>query len=331
MQIHSNATTNPKQRAAIQGDSRSCRSVAAQYCVSVATIHRWKQRKETKETRDRSCRPQTIHSAFAPEEEQMILSLRESGLALDSLLETVEVVLPQVRRASLHRLLVRHGRSRLPACAQQATGEIGTFKEYGPGYLHIDCFYLPRLAGVKRYCFVAIDRATRLVYLGVYEHKDKEAATDFLGQCLAFYPFTIAKILTDNGREFTLSGFKNRWGTKTSKEHPFDVLCVQEGIEHRTTKPYTPKTNGMVERANGLIKEGTTKKNRYADAKQMTTDLDLWLSTYNFYRTHSRLGRKTPYEAVCAWYDKQPELFRGKPDSLIPYRDKLKCSQTRET
>ena len=40
----------------------------------------------------------------------------------------------------------------------------------------------------------------------------------------------------------------------------------------------------MVERANGLIKEGTTKKNRYADAKQMTADLDLWLSTDNFYR-----------------------------------------------
>ena len=246
MQIHSNATTNPKQRAAIQSDSRPCRSAAAQYCVSIATVHRWKQRKETEETRDRSCRPQTIHYAFAPEEEQMILSLREKGLPLDSLLEAVEVVLPQVRRASLHRLLVRHGKNRLPPRQQQETGEIGTFKEYGPGYLHIDCFYLPRLEGVKRPCFVAIDRATRLVYLAVYEHKDKEAATDFLKQCLAFYPFRIAKILTDNGREFTLSGFKNRWGTKTSKEHPFDVLCQQEGIEHRTTKPYTPLSHKCV-------------------------------------------------------------------------------------
>lgn len=87
----------------------------------------------------------------------------------------------------------------------------------------------------------------------------------------------------------------------------------------------------MVERANGLIKEGTTKKHRYSDAKQMIADLDLWVSTYNFYRKHSRLSRKTPYEAVCAWYDKQPELFRDKPDGLILYRDKLKCSQTNET
>jgi transposase len=123
MHIHSNATTNLKQRAAIQSDSRSYHCIAAQHCVSVATIHRWKQRKEARETRDRSCRPQTIRLAFSPEEEHMVLSLREKGLALDSLLETVEVVLPKVRRASLHRLLVRHGKSRLPPRQQQETGE----------------------------------------------------------------------------------------------------------------------------------------------------------------------------------------------------------------
>ena len=40
----------------------------------------------------------------------------------------------------------------------------------------MDCFYLPKLEGKKRYCFVAIDRATRLAYLAVYAHKNKEAA-----------------------------------------------------------------------------------------------------------------------------------------------------------
>jgi len=47
------------------------------------------------------------------------------------------------------------------------------------------CFYLPKLDAKKRYCFVAIDfvaidRATRLAFLAVYENKDKKAATDFL-------------------------------------------------------------------------------------------------------------------------------------------------------
>jgi hypothetical protein len=57
--------------------------------------------------------------------------------------------------------------------------------DYGPGFVHMGCFYLPKLDAKKRYCFVAIDfvaidRATRLAFLAVYENKDKKAATDFL-------------------------------------------------------------------------------------------------------------------------------------------------------
>jgi hypothetical protein len=165
----------------------------------------------------------------------MVLWMRRNGqLPLDDLLEAAQEVRPHLRRSSLHRLLVRQGCNRLPKKEQQDTGQSGTFKEYGPGYLHpgylhlgylhlgylhVDCFYLPKLEKQKHYCFVAIDRATRLatrlVYLGVYEHKNyehknKEAATDFLAHCLEFYPFKIEKILTDNGREFTLATFKNR-------------------------------------------------------------------------------------------------------------------------
>jgi transposase InsO family protein len=55
----------------------------------------------------------------------------------------------------------------------------------------------------------------------------------------------------------------------------------------------------MVERTNGLIKEGTTKQHIYQNAKQMKADLlkaDLqrWLVHYNFYRRHRRIGRITP-------------------------------------
>ena len=77
----------------------------------------------------------------------------------------------------------------------------------------------------------------------------------------------------DNGREFTFSTFKNRWGSNTKTTHSFEQLCLQQGIEHHKTKPYTPKTNGMVGCANGLIKQGTTKLHRYKNAQQMKTDL----------------------------------------------------------
>ena len=46
-------------------------------------------------------------------------------------------------------------------------------------------------------------------------------------------------MLTDRGSCFTADGF--------------EAACQKLGVEHRKTRPYTPKTNGMVERFNGRI------------------------------------------------------------------------------
>lgn len=325
MHIHSNATTNKKQRerligSAREGSRKPCRALAEEMAVSPATVHCWQHRTSPE---DRSCRPLEVQYAFDADEQSLILSLREKGLPLDDLADAVQQVLPEATRSSVYRLLRRNGKSRLPRREQQETGQTdgcGQFKDYGPGFVHVDCFYLPKLEGQKRYCFVAIDRATRLCFLAVYENKDKKAATGFLKKCLAFFPFRIQKVLTDNGREFTLKAFKNRWGSRTKKEHDFDLLCQQEGIEHRTTKPYTPKTNGLVERMNGLTKEATTKAHRYQTPQQMWDDLHGWFVRYNFCRKHRRIGNKTPYEAALAWYEKDPILFIREPTALLAYR-----------
>jgi transposase InsO family protein len=331
MRYHSNATTNQNQRVAIGHSQKSRRQLAQQYHVSVGTIQRWVQRDSPA---DRSSSPKRIRYALEADEERLTLFLRQQGLSLDAVSDTLLELLGRCVRSSVHRLFVRHGLGRLPKQEQQPTGEPGAFKEYGPGFLHIDCFYLPKLQGQRQYCFVAIDRATRLVFLLVYERKDKAAASDFLGHVRRFFPFRIEKLLTDNepdasrlnGREFTLKGFKNRYGTKVTTEHPFEQQCVQAGIEHRTTRPYTPKTNGMVERANGRIKADTTKQNRYETIQQMKADLHRWFVLYNFCWSHRRIGRKTPYQAAGDWFDKEPERFIRKPTKLLRYR--LQCSGT---
>lgn len=91
------------------------------------------------------------------------------------------------------------------------------------------------------YLYVAIDRATRLLYVEIHEDKKAATAAQFLENVLDFYPFLIEKILTDNGREFTL---KNHLGNKDSDlKGAFDLVCERHDIEHRTTLPAHPWTN----------------------------------------------------------------------------------------
>jgi transposase InsO family protein len=322
MHTHSNATTNKKQRLRIRASDQTCRALAEELSVSPATVCVWRHRDSPE---DKSCKPQEPAYAFGEAEEALIVSLRRKGLSLDDLVDAVRVPLPGAARATVHRVLVRHRVSRLAQLRERETDPAegalkNTFKEYGPGFVHMDCFYLPQLDGTRRYCFVAIDRATRLSYLAVYENKDAASAADFFKRCLVFFPFRISKLLTDNGREFTLKGFRNRWGNRVHTKHALSALCEAWGIEHRTTRPYTPKTNGMVERMNGLTKEATVKARRYATAQEMADDLHRWFVQYNFCRPHRRIGNRTPYEAALSWYERDPTIFIREPTALLAYR-----------
>jgi hypothetical protein len=93
-------------------------------------------------------------------------------LPLDDLLAVVrEFLNPQVSRSGLDCCLRRHGAGNLRALKpREPKPAQGTFKVYEPGYLHIDIKYLPQMAdeSARRYLFVAIDRATRWVFVRIY-------------------------------------------------------------------------------------------------------------------------------------------------------------------
>jgi hypothetical protein len=78
-------------------------------------------------------------------------------------------------------------------------------------------------------------------------------------------------------------------------------------------KPSAPKTNGMVERANGIIKSNTILREQHACKEEMKTHLMKFLVFYLLYRIpgslKKELGVKTAFEAVEKWYELKPELF----------------------
>ena len=317
MQIyHTNAVTNIHIRSSIHTSNLSLEDLSLQYTISKNCVSKWRSRSFTS---DASSCPKNITYALNDLQKALILSIRSSSwLALDEIHEMVNTdPLVPISRSSIYRTLVKHKLNAIPLEKKELAKK---FKEYDPGYLHIDVTYLPKFDGVKYYLYVAIDRATRLIYYKVYKNKTTKNASDFLLLCKDFFPFYISHVLTDNGLEFTNKLIRSKKGKPCSMESQFDKVCNKFNIEHRLTKPATPKTNGMVERANGIIKSNTIMKNLYTQKEKMFIDLDSFLINYNLYRRHGslrkELGVKTPFDAVKKWFDLSPELFKMNPDDF---------------
>ncbi len=309
---HSNATTNIRLRSEINKSNEPNIFLAKKFGVSENTISKWKNRERFE---DKSSRPATVHYSLSGLEMLVAVELRVlTWWALDEITEAINLEEPEKIRSAVYRVFVREGINKVP---QKEKDKAKKFKEYEPGYLHMDVTYLPKINGVKYYLFVAIDRATRTLYYKVYDAKTSANTEDFANRCLDFFPFPITHILTDNGLEFTNSLIKSKKGEYCKKPSKLDIVCQKHNIDHRLTKPFTPKTNGMLEKANDIIKNGTIKKNEYENLEQMNQGLMSFLVLYNLHRRHGSLRRelkvKTPFNAIEKWFEIKPEIFKEKP------------------
>jgi transposase InsO family protein len=308
MLFHFNAKTNVHMRAEIRDSELSVRALASHYRVSPSVVHSWKHREDLP---DRSSRPHALRSAISEDAKCVALELRRKGLTLDECQEALLPVFPGVSRASLHRFYSSEGLGRLHVPQKR---ENKKFKSYEPGFLHVDTFNMPKLGGKKRYCFLAIDRATRMVLLKVYDSRSKHDAEDFLLSAIEFFPFKIHRALTDNGSEYTNHYYK---GGTACKEHSFDLVCRLNSILHRLTGVRTPQTNGMAERMVRMAKEKALKPMRFDSHQQMEEALLAWCANYNCFRKHGSLGRKTPLDVALEWYKIKPEIFTRDPASML--------------
>ncbi|BCU05875.1 hypothetical protein Atep_05520 [Allochromatium tepidum] len=180
----------------------------------------------------------------------------------------------------------------------------------------VDVKHLPRMPGDARgrFLFAAIDRATRWVYLEVHAGKAARVAAGFLKHLIDKAPFAIKKVLTDTGQEFT-DRFCATGERKPTGRHPFDQLCAEHAIEHRLTQPYTPKTNGMIERFNGRICE-VLKSTRFRSAQELEQTLLRYARVYNHRILQKALGHISPVQALKDWQAKRPELFKKRVCNL---------------
>jgi transposase InsO family protein len=318
MNIHAQARTTQLIRAEIKASPLSERKLAEKYNITRSTVRKWKNREGQN---DLSHRPHNMQTTLSSEQEAVVIEIRKSlFLPLDDLVAiTREFIHPDVSRSGIARCLKRHGLSNLKQMLREQAEAEGSpklatkgFKDYEPGFVHVDVKYLPQMAdeSSRTYLFVAIDRATRWIYLERFLDKSASSAERFLRDTVKAAPFKITKLLTDNGKEFTDRFIPNGEREPTGN-HLFDRECNAHGIEHRLIKPKHPQTNGMVERFNGRI-SSILKTTRFNSADHLNQTLINYMKVYNYSIPQKALGHITPIAALKRWQKESPQLFNKK-------------------
>jgi transposase-like protein len=308
--LHGSATTTEAVRRAIQNSQESLRILAERHGIDPKTVAKWKRRSSVC---DAPMGPKEPHSTVLTKEEEAVAVVfrKHTLLPLDDCLYALQATIPHLTRSSLHRCFQRHGISRLPEVGGDKPAK-QKFKLYPVGYFHIDIAEVRTEEG-KLYLFVAIDRTSKFAYAELHERAKRQTAAGFLKALIKAVPYKIHTVLTDNGIQFADLP-KNRMGpTALWRGHMFDIVCDDNDIEHRLTKPNHPWTNGQVERMNRTLKEATVKRYHYGTHAQLKEHLQAFLMAYNFAKRLKTLRGLTPYEYICKIWTIEPKRFRLNP------------------
>jgi len=195
----------------------------------------------------------------------------------------------KISTGGVRGVLIRNELQRLPR--HQRKRSIKSFIRYEkqvPGHhVQVDVKFLffkdKQGNPIKRFQYTAIDDATRIRALKVYDRHSQDNAIDFINYVIDAFPFRIKVIRTDNGHEFQA---KFHW-------HVEDF-----GMLHVYIKPSTPRLNGKVERSHLTDKQEFYQLLDYKGDIDLRAKLKHWENFYNFQRPHTSLKGKTPYEIL---------------------------------
>jgi len=234
--------------------------------------------------REYSRRPHSSPSAIGTEVEERVLKLREErGWGAGR----IGAVL-NISGSTAQRVLREHGVSKLslprkkyPRYEMRFPGEL----------LHVDVKELvPLRTGSKpEHLFTALDAYSREMFLKVFERANGEASWEFLQFLLSEVPYRIQAVMTDNALFFTM-----KRSAHPERECPFERSLREQGIRHLLTKPYTPRTNGKVERFFGTLGRELLRVVHFRDGSHRREELREFASYYNLERPHSAIGFTYP-------------------------------------
>lgn len=305
MNIHKNARLTIAGRrgvvvAVLAGTPVS--EVARGARCSTRTIWKWVARfRDGGEAalRDRSSRPHRLGTRLPRYRHRQILRARRRRWSTTRIAQETGVAL-----STIIHLVRRHGLQRLPRLEPPRT--VCRYEMSCPGeLLHVDTKKLGRIGRIGHRIHgdrrtrvrgigwealhVAIDAYSRVVYAEVLPDERAATTAAFLARAIAWYAalgVRIRAVLTDNGACY--------------RSHVVRRLLQHEQITHKRTRPYTPRTNGKVERMIQTLLREWAYVRPYHSSQRRTEWLARYLRTYNEVRCHSALNYLPPLLHLAA-------------------------------
>jgi transposase InsO family protein len=306
LRLHANARTCPhSRRLAVDRVERQGWTLAAAAeaaGVSVRTISKWRRRYREEGEQgllDRCSAPALVPSRTDEGRVAVIAGLRRLRMTGAEIAETLAMPV-----STVSGILTRIGLGKL--WRLEPLDPPNRYEKQRPGELvHVDVKKLGRIGrpghrvnGDRRtrsrgigweYVHVAIDDATRLVYVEVLADEKAVTAVGFLRRAVAHFAafgIKVERLMTDNGNAYR------------SAIHA--LACKTLGIKHLRTRPYRPRTNGKAERFIRTMLGGWAYGAIYRDSNERRRALAGWLDYYNRRRPHRSLGRQAPIERLHA-------------------------------
>jgi transposase InsO family protein len=138
------------------------------------------------------------------------------------------------------------------------------------------------------FCHSIVDDCSRLAYSELHDDERAETVTAFTRRALDWlldHGVVAERLMTDNAFAYT----KNR---------SLRRLLRDRRIQHLKTRPYTPRTNGKVERYQQTLQREWAYALEYASSQARRESLPHWVTHYNQRRSHSALGNRPPLARV---------------------------------
>ncbi len=273
---------------------------ARRFGIYRSTIYRWQHEVEPQPHGPRS----QVSWQTDPEAEGIIIQMKlatnygpkrlRAELALVGVSAGEKAIRGVVGRAGL---VERHTRKRVKK----------QYKFYAPypGYrLQVDTKAVPNGSDKRRtdrYQFTAIDIASKIRFLAIYDALSNYNSIRFVREALDFYAdigIQIECVQTDNHSTFTniYLGGNNKADHELLRVHPLTKYLLSRGIEHKLSRPATPQHNGFVERSHRTDEEefyGMVDVVKLDD-DQLQAAMKRWQDEYNYLRLHSSCQYRPP-------------------------------------